>query len=160
MAFFTRFERPDSNVNFYGSSFVSYCPVSCVCVCVCVCVCETKQAIGLIICAKQDSTRRNKRRRFHLSFSKLRCCSQEYKSRKIHRHLVKRDRIIAMKIGKTPIFFLKKFHLLPGRSVRRVAADDYSLIWPLFQVGNFLVNCSKLCQSVYIYIYIYRLYKC
>ena len=125
------------------------------CVCVCVCVCETKQAIGLIICAKQDSTRRNKRRRFHLSFSKLRCCSQEYKSRKIHRHLVKRDRIIAMKIGKTPIFFWKKFHLLPGRSVRRVAADDYSLIWPLFQVGNFLVNCSKLCQNVYIYIYIY-----
>ena len=60
-----------------------------------------------------------------------------------------------MKIGKTPIFFLKKFHLLPGRSVRRVAADDYSLIWPLFQVGNFLVNCSKLCQNVYIYIYIY-----
>ena len=117
---------------------------------------------GLIICAKQDSTRRNKRRRFHLSFSKLRCCSQEYKSRKIHRHLVKRDRIIAMKIGKTPIFFLKKFHLLPGRSVRRVAADDYSLIWPLFQVGNFLVNCSKLYQNVYIYIYIYiyRLYKC
>lgn len=52
-------------------------------------------------------TRRNKRRRFHLSISKLRCCSQEYKSRKIHRHLVKRDRLIARKIGKTPIFFLK-----------------------------------------------------
>ena len=121
---------------------------------VCVCMCVWNKAIGLIICAKQDSTRRNKRRRFHLSFSKLRCCSQEYKSRKIHRHLVKRDRIIAMKIGKTPIFFSKKFHLLPGRSVRRVAADDYSLIWPLFQVGNFLVNCSKLCQNVYIYIYI------
>ena len=54
-----------------------------------------------------------------------------YKSRKIHRHLEKRDRIIAMKVGKKlkdTNILLKNFHLLPGRSVRRVAADDYSLI--------------------------------
>ena len=29
---FLHAERADSNVNFYGSSFVSYCPVSCLCV--------------------------------------------------------------------------------------------------------------------------------
>lgn len=122
---------------------------------------KSKQAIGLIIiCAQQDSTRRNKRRRFHLSFSKLRCCSQEYKSRKIHRHLVKRDRIIAMKIGKAPIFFLKKFHLLPGRSQRTSRCSRrLQLNMTAFSGWQFSGKLLKTLPKR-LYIYIYRAYKC
>ena len=118
---------------------------------------KSKQAIGLIIiCAKQDSTRLNKRRRFHLSFSKLRCCSHEYKSRKIHRHLVKRDRIIAMKIGKTPIFFLKKFHLLTGRS-QRTSRCSRRLQLNMTAISGWQFSgklLKTLPKRLYIYIYI------
>ena len=126
---------------------------------------KSKQAIGLIICAKQDSTRRNKRRRFHLSFSKLRCCSPRIQIQENTPSSSKARQNDRDENWKDTNILFKKIPPAAGsqrtpRCSRRLQLNMTAISGWQFS-GKLPKTLPKLLYIyIYIYIYIYRLYKC